>query len=60
MKLRPTALRPYLFKNIIRKPKPIKIMTCTSWNTAKEKGEGEGEEGETLTNWNVMERCMKM
>jgi len=27
---RETALRPYFFRNVIRKPKPMKIITCTS------------------------------
>ena len=30
---RETALNPYFFKKVIRKPNPMKIMTCTSWNT---------------------------
>lgn len=33
-KLTPTLLNPYLFRKVIRKPKPMKIMTWTSWNTA--------------------------
>ncbi|TNN76160.1 hypothetical protein EYF80_013691 [Liparis tanakae] len=32
-KLMPTLLNPYLFRNVIRNPKPMKIMTWTSWNT---------------------------
>lgn len=32
-KLKPTLLKPYLFRNVIRNPKPMKIMTWTSWNT---------------------------
>merc|ERR1719239_5330 len=32
--LRETAERPYLFRNVIRKPKPMKIITWTSWNIA--------------------------
>ena len=31
--LRETADRPYFFRKVIRKPKPRKIITCTSWNT---------------------------
>ena len=30
---RDTALNPYFFKKVIKKPKPMKIMTWTSWNT---------------------------
>lgn len=33
-KLMPTLLNPYLLRKVIRNPKPMKIMTCTSWNTA--------------------------
>ena len=31
-----TAPNPYFFKNVIRKPKPMKIITCTSWNAKEE------------------------
>ena len=31
--LRETADRPYFFRKVIRKPKPRKIITWTSWNT---------------------------
>ena len=30
-----TAERPYFFRKVIRKPKPMKIITCTSWNTGE-------------------------
>ena len=30
---RDTAERPYFLRNVIRKPKPMKIITWTSWNT---------------------------
>ena len=29
-KLTPTLLNPYRFRKVMRKPKPMKIMTCTS------------------------------
>lgn len=28
-----TDVKAYFFKKVIRKPKPMKIMTCTSWKT---------------------------
>ena len=31
-----TALSPYFFRKVIKKPKPMKIMTWTSWNTETE------------------------
>ena len=33
-KLNPTAPNPYFFRKVMRKPKPMKIITWTSWNTA--------------------------
>ena len=32
-KLKPRLLNPYFFKNVIKNPKPMNIITCTSWNT---------------------------
>ena len=34
---RDTAERPYFFRKVIRKPKPMNIMTWTSWNTEAER-----------------------
>ena len=31
--LRETADSPYFLRKVIRKPKPMKIITWTSWNT---------------------------
>ena len=31
--LRERAERPYFFRKVIRKPKPTKIITCTSWKS---------------------------
>ena len=28
-----TAERPYFLRKVMRKPNPMKIITCTSWNT---------------------------
>lgn len=38
-RLTPTLLNPYRFRKVMRKPKPMKIMTWTSWNTADTRGE---------------------
>lgn len=38
-RLMPTLLNPYRFRKVMRKPKPMKIMTWTSWNTAEMSGE---------------------
>lgn len=38
-RLTPTLLNPYRFRKVMRKPKPMKIMTWTSWNTAERRGE---------------------
>lgn len=38
-RLTPTLLNPYRFRKVMRKPKPMKIMTWTSWNTAEMSGE---------------------
>lgn len=38
-KLTPTLLNPYLFRKVIRNPKPMKIMTWTSWNTGGKRRE---------------------
>jgi len=27
------SVHDYLLRNVMRKPKPMKIITCTSWNT---------------------------
>ena len=35
IRLRDTAESPYFFRNVIRNPKPIKIITWTSWKTTK-------------------------
>lgn len=32
-----TAEYPYRFKNVIKNPKPMQIITCTSWKPAKDK-----------------------
>ena len=37
IRFKDTADNPYFFKNVIRNPKPMKIMTWTSWNTKKRK-----------------------
>ena len=33
--LSPTAENPYRRRNVMRNPKPMKIITCTSWNTTR-------------------------
>lgn len=38
-RLIPTLLKPYFFMKVMRKPNPTNIITCTSWNTAKEQRE---------------------
>ncbi len=40
---KPIAPNPYFLRNVIRKPKPMNIITCTSWNT------GNTENGEKVT-----------
>ena len=42
MRLSETADSPYFFRNVIKNPKPIKIITWTSWNTEKEECITEG------------------
>ena len=31
-----TAESPYFLRKVMRKPNPMKIITCTSWNTEEE------------------------
>lgn len=38
-RLTPTLLKPYRLRNVMRNPKPMKIMTWTSWNTERTRGE---------------------
>lgn len=38
-RLTPTLLNPYFLRNVMRKPKPMKIITWTSWNTGHTRGE---------------------
>ena len=58
MRLSETADSPYFFRNVIKNPKPIKIITWTSWNT--EKGEciteGPSDRGREYYTWvNVLD-----
>ena len=45
-----TAERPYFFRKVIRKPNPMKIITCTSWNTDQGRREMTTSEQGTVTN----------
>ena len=40
-RLKPTLLKPYFRKKVMRKPNPANTITCTSWKSAIEEKEKE-------------------
>lgn len=49
-KLKPTAPKLYLLRNVIRKPNPTKIMTWTSWKPAGQIKKMEMNGGDSVQN----------
>ena len=58
-RLTPTLLKPYLFRKVIRKPNPMKIITWTSWNTGdrREARTVQGHLTERSPSSNVETKC---